>query len=177
MDVAIDLLVPASVSPGTGRRAARLPGHDSRAARIVKGLDGAIVDADVMRLAALDAADARGIDLRVAGPAALLVAKVHKISERRGTDRQSDKDALDVLRLLRGTETDDLATRYEKLLADLRSTEAAKTGRDLLEAQFAARNGIGIEMAIRSAGALGNAAEIAASCEALAGDLLAALKS
>ena len=50
----------------------------------------------------------------------------------RGSDRQSDKDALDVLRLLRGTETDDLATRYEKLLADLRSTEAARTGRDLL---------------------------------------------
>ena len=175
-DVAIDLLVPASVSPGTGRRAARLHGHDSRAARIVKGLDGAIVDADVMRLAALDTTDARGIDLRVAGPAALLVAKVHKISERRGTDRQSDKDALDVLRLLRGTETDDLATRYEKLLADLGSTEAAKTGRDLLEAQFASRNGIGVEMAVRFAGALGDADEIAASREALAGDLLAALK-
>ena len=28
--MAIDLLVPASVSPGTGRRAARLPGHGTR---------------------------------------------------------------------------------------------------------------------------------------------------
>jgi hypothetical protein len=175
-EVAVDLLVPASVSPGTGRRAARLPGHDSRAARIVKGLDGAIVDADVMRVAALDAADARAFDVRVAGPAALLIAKVHKISERHGTDRQSDKDALDVLRLLRGTETDDLAVRYRKVLADSRSAGAAKTGRDLLEAQFASRAGIGIGMAVRSAGALANADEIAASCEALAGDLLAALK-
>jgi hypothetical protein len=34
--IAVDLLVPASVSPGKGRRAARLPGHDTRAARIVK---------------------------------------------------------------------------------------------------------------------------------------------
>jgi hypothetical protein len=175
-EVVVDLLVPASVSPGTGRRAARLPGHDSRAARIVKGLDGAIVDADMMRVAALDTADGRAFDVRVAGPAALLVAKVHKISERLGTDRQIDKDALDVLRLLRGTETDDLATRYGKLLADLRSAQAAKTGRDLLEAQFAARSGIGIEMAVRSAGVLANADEIAASCQALAGDLLAALK-
>lgn len=58
-NMAIDLLVPASVSPGTGRRAARLPGHDTRAARIVRGLDGAIVDADVMKLAALEEDDAR----------------------------------------------------------------------------------------------------------------------
>ncbi|MCU0659692.1 MAG: GSU2403 family nucleotidyltransferase fold protein [Polyangiaceae bacterium] len=174
-EVAIDLLVPASVSPGAGRRAARLPGHDTRAARIVSGLDGAIVDADVMKLAALDAGDPRSFDIRVAGPAALLVAKAHKINDRQGTGRQSDKDALDVLRLLRGTETDDLAARYAKLLADKRSEEAAKTGRSLLEAQFAQRTGVGVEMAIRSAGALADADEIAASCQVLLGDLLLAL--
>jgi hypothetical protein len=175
-DVAIDLLVPASVSPGSGRRAARLPGHDTRAARIVRGLDGAIVDADVMTLAALEDSDRRSFNVRVAGPAALLVAKAHKINERKDTDRQSDKDALDVLRLLRGTETGDLAARYARLLADKRSEEAAKTGRDLIDALFAKRAGVGVEMAIRSAGALADADEIAASCEALAGDLLAALK-
>jgi hypothetical protein len=174
-DIAVDLLVPASVSPAAGRRAARLPGHDVRAARIVKGLDGAIVDADVMHLAALDATDARGFDLRVAGPAALLIAKVHKISERGGTNRQSDKDALDVLRLLRGTATDDLAARYTRLLSDARSAGAAAGGRTLFEAQFAAPNGIGVTMAIRSAGPLADANEIAASCAALAGDLLALL--
>ncbi len=174
-EIGVDLLVPASASPGTGRRAARLSGHDSRAARIVKGLDGAIVDADVMRLPALDTADTRAFDVRVAGPAALLVAKLHKISERNGTDRQSDKDALDILRLLRGTERDDLAARYEKLLADPRSVEAAKIGRGLLEAQFTGRAGIGVQMAVRSAGALVDSDEIAASCEALAGDLLAVL--
>ena len=169
--------MPASVSPGAGRRTARLPGHDSRAARSVKGLDGVLVDMNVMRLPALDAADARVFDVRVAGPAALLVAKVHKISERHGTGRQSDKDALDVLRLLRGTETDDLATRYGTLLADHRSAETARIGRDLIQSQFGARRGIGVEMAVRSAGVLANADEIAASCEALAGDRLAALKS
>lgn len=174
-EVAVDLLVPASVSPGTGKRAARLPGHDFRAARIVKGLDGAIVDADVMRVDALAGTDARAFDVRVAGPAALLVAKVHKISERRGTDRQSDKDALDVLRLLRGTETDDLAERYRRLLANVRSTEAATVARSLLETQFGARKGIGVEMAIRSAGPLADPDEIMASCEALATDLLEAL--
>ncbi len=138
-NMAIDLLVPAQVSPGTGRRAARLPGHDTRAARIVRGLDGAIVDADVMKLAALEADDARTIDVRVAGPAALVVAKVHKIDDRKDSDRQSDKDALDVLRLLRGTETDELVARWAKLLSDKRSGDAAQRGRELLEAQFARR--------------------------------------
>lgn len=174
-EVAIDLLVPASVSPGTGRRAARLPGHDMRAARIVRGLDGAVVDVDVMSLAALETSDVRSFEVRVAGPAALLVAKTHKINERKGTNRQSDKDALDVLRLLQGTQTEELATRFVRLLSDKRSKSAATTGRDLLKAQFATRNGVGVEMAIRSAGVLADADEIGASCEALVGDLLAAL--
>lgn len=143
-EVAVDLLVPVSVSPGSGRRAARLPGHDTRSARIVSGLDGAIVDADVMKLASLDETDPRSFDIRVAGPASLLVAKVHKINDRKGSDRQSDKDALDVLRLLRGTETDDLATRYTKLLADNRSEHCARRGRELLKTLFARRQDIGV---------------------------------
>ncbi len=176
IDVGIDLLVPASISPGTGRRAAKLTGHDARAARVVHGLEGAVVDADVMTLKALDVDDSRAIDIRVAGPAALLVAKVHKISERQGTSRLSDKDALDVVRLLRGTETDDLATRYEKLLADTRSADVAKAGRDLFATQFSKRANPGVQMAIRSAGVLADPEELAASCEALSSDLLAALK-
>ena len=152
VDVAIDLLVPASVSPGTGRRAARLPGHDTRAARIVRGLDGAVVDADLMKLTALERSDSRAFDVRVAGPAAMLVAKAHKINDRLGTARQGDKDALDVLRLLRGSETADLVRRFTMLLADKRSEEAASRGRNLIEEQFAKRTGIGVTMAIRSAG-------------------------
>jgi hypothetical protein len=175
-EIAVDLLVPASVSPGTGRRAARLQGHDPRAARIVQGLEGALVDADRLRLAALENTDTRTFDVRVAGPAALLVAKVHKISERHGTDRQSDKDALDVVRLLRGTQTEDLARRYEQLLVDARSADVAKTGRRLLETQFGSRSSLGVEMAIRSAGVLAAPDEIAASSEALCQDLLAALR-
>ena len=174
--IAVDLLVPASVSPGTGRRAARLPGHDTRAARIVRGLEGAIVDAEVMTLSALEDGDARKVDVRVAGAAALLVAKVHNIDDRKDSDRQSDKDAFDVLRLLRGTETEDLANRYARLLRDKRSENAARRGRELLEAQFARRQNAGVQMAIRSAGALGNSEEISVLFEALVGDLLAALK-
>lgn len=175
VDVTVDLLVPAAVSPGAGRRSVRLAGHDPRAARIVRGLDGAMVDHDIMQLTALDSSDARALDLRVAGAAALLVAKLHKIEDRRGSDRTSDKDALDVLRLLRGTETPELAARFERLVRDPRSSTAAQRGRELLAAQFGARGGIGLAMAVRSAGDLADPDEIAASCLALATDLLAAL--
>jgi hypothetical protein len=175
-EVAVDLLVPKSMSPGKGTRAARLQGHDSRAARMVQGLEAAIVDAETMKIASLEENDLRSFDMRVAGPASLLVAKVHKINDRQGSSRKSDKDALDVLRLLRGTETNELVSRYQKLLSDHRSAEAAKAGRTLLESLFGKRTGIGVEMAIRSAGVLADADEIAASCVALAGDFLGALK-
>jgi hypothetical protein len=176
IQVAVELLVPASVSPRKGRRAARLPGHDLRVARIVRGLEGAIVDVDSMQLTSLETADTRVFDARVAGPAALLLAKIHKIDDRHGSDRRSDKDALDVLRLLRGTRTSELVQRYKNLLADTRSVEAARIGQELLERQFAARGGIGVDMAVRSVGPLGNPDEIAASCVALTQELLVGLK-
>ena len=175
IELAVDLLVPASISPGKGRRAARLPGHDARSARIVRGLEGVIADADIMGVGALDALDDRKSDVRVAGSAALLVAKVHKIRDRSGTERSTDKDALDVLRLLRGTATDDLAGRMQQLLRDDNARPVAEEALDLLRSQFASRAGEGIEMAVRAVGALGDPAEISASCEALAGDLLGAM--
>ena len=171
-EVTIDLLVPASISPGKGRRAARLPGHDAHSARIVRGLDGIIVDSDVMSVAALDSSDDRMVDIRVAGSAALLVAKVHKIRDRSGTPRSTDKDALDVLRLLRGTSTDDLASRMHRLLSDDNARPVAEKALDLLGLQFANRAGEGIKMVIRAVGVLDDPAGIAASCEVLAGDVL-----
>jgi hypothetical protein len=83
-DVTVDLLVPEAVS-GPGRRAARLPEpHGKSAARKSFGLEPALVDNDVHVLHALDD-DRRSFSLNVAGPAALLVAKVIKLlSDKRG---------------------------------------------------------------------------------------------
>ncbi len=175
-EVAIDLLVPASISPGKGRRAARLPGHDTRVARIVRGLDGIIADADVMSVAALDTSDKRAFDIRVAGPGALLVAKVHKIQDRAGTARAMDKDALDVLRLLRGTTTSDHASRMRLILGDENARPVARDALEFFRRQFASRVGEGIEMAVRAVGALDDPVEIAASCELLANELLTELE-
>jgi len=103
--VGLDLLVPESLG-GPGRRAARIPPHARQTARKVAGLEGALVDRDLRRIGALDPGDRRQFNLFVAGPAALLVAKVHKIMDREeDAGRRSDKDALDLYRLLRAVPT------------------------------------------------------------------------
>ena len=101
IDVQIDLLVPTTVSLGSGRRAARLPGHGVHAARKVDGLEGVLVDQAEHDITSLEPeVDGRVLRAKVAGPGALLVAKMFKLHERRGSARANDKDALDVLRIL-----------------------------------------------------------------------------
>ncbi len=78
--IPIDLLVPEAVA-GPGRRAARLGDHGDHAGRRVRGLEGALIDHSIVRLTALDASDPRAFDTRVAGPSALLVAKLHKLAD------------------------------------------------------------------------------------------------
>lgn len=176
-EAAIDLMVPVGVSPKPKGRAAALAGHDPRAARNVTGLEGALVDFEPRTVGALAPGDPRSVQLRVAGPAALLVAKVHKIADRQGTHRQGDKDALDVLRLLRGRSTEALAAGLRRMLADTRSTACARRGIELLQAQFGSADAVGTVMAVRAAGLLADPDEIAASCTLLAADLLGALAS
>jgi hypothetical protein len=174
VEVQVDLLVPEAVSPGKGRRAARLRGHEPTAARIVRGLEGVLVDHDRLGLPALDPDDARVIEANVAGPAGLLVAKLHKIDERRGSARASDKDALDVFRLLRGIPTGESAERMRRLLADPRSAEPGRRGLGLLATLFG-RGGEGAEMAARAVAQVMDAAEVRLACEILTEDLLTAV--
>ncbi len=81
--VPVDLMVPEALSGPHARRGARIPPHARNATRRAVGLEGAIVDNEIRRIEALDPVDPRAFDIRVAGPAALLVSKLHKISERR----------------------------------------------------------------------------------------------
>ena len=62
--------------------------------------------------------EVRSAIINVAGPAALLVAKLHKIGERVGSpDRLNDKDAHDAYRLLVATDTDGQCQAVEATLA------------------------------------------------------------
>jgi len=174
--VTVDLLVPESMG-GPGRRAARIPPHAKRVARKVAGLEGAMVDRDLHKIGALDPSDKRQFELMVAGPAALIVAKVHKITDRQGDDdRMSDKDALDVYRLLRAVPTQDLAQRFRRLLAESLSRRVAEAARTQLPQLFGRINAPGTQMAVRAAHPLENGETLAASLAALMEDLLRALQ-
>jgi hypothetical protein len=115
--------------------------------------------------------------LRVAGPGALLVAEFHKIAERtQAHDRVRDKDALDVLRLLRATETDDIATRVAVLSRSDPSAGVTAEALGFLPALFGRQDGEGVEMAVHAAGGAEDPATIAGSLVALVDDLPKALQ-
>lgn len=177
VDVMLDLLVPEAVG-GAGRRGARLGTHGNKAARKVKGLEAALVDKSERTISSLDVFDARSFLVAVAGPAALLVAKVHKISDRDGDlGRSNDKDALDALRILRTTGTKALADSLARLSAASVSGPVTREAIAMLGQLFEKPTSTGSQMAARAATPLEPADTTAASCAALTGDLLAALRS
>lgn len=101
-----------------------MPPHDSKSMRRTRGIEATLIDNSKMLIRALDpAADARQFEVSVAGPAALLVAKLHKIHDRIDEpSRQDNKDAHDVY-LLRAVETQVLVDAIGRLLDDEASAE------------------------------------------------------
>lgn len=172
--VTIDFLVPVTLG-GPGRRAARLGAHGDRIARKVSGLEPITIDHVMMTIESLETGDQRAFPVAVAGPAALIVAKLHKIRDRRGTGRSSDKDALDLLRLLRAVPNMELVARFRALLAASASVEAAQTGLTLLDELFGSPAAVGSRMAARAVETLDDPETIAASCAILTQDLLRSL--
>ncbi|MGH8952857.1 MAG: hypothetical protein ACRDX9_15745 [Acidimicrobiia bacterium] len=173
----VDIMVPEALA-GPGTRGARLGAHGKRAARRARGLEGALVDREKGTIASLDPGDDRQIDMWVAGPGALLVAKVHKIAERvDADDRVRDKDALDVLRLLRAVDTKDLARRLLALRSNPLAGAVTVDAINRLPPLFGATTRDGVAMAVRAAGTADDPATIAASLVALAEDLLSAIEA
>jgi len=176
-NVEVDLMVPEAVG-GAGTRAARLPGHAKHVARKARGLEAALIDKGPTTIHALDPADKRSFSVAVAGPSALIVSKLHKIQERlaeREQRRVDAKDALDVLRLLRAIPTADLAQAFKKLLRTPVSKEVTREALAGLQELFRSPRAAGSQMAVRAAGPLASADEIAESCAVLANDLLGAI--
>jgi hypothetical protein len=172
VDVQVDLLVPTTVSPGQGRRAARLAGHGPTTARKVDGMEGALVDHDERSITSLEPdVDSRSIRLKVAGPGALLVSKLFKIHERRGSARANDKDALDVLRILQAVPTAKLAQHLRLILDDPRSATTGAQGLLLFHELFANRASDGAKMAARATQPLMDEEQVRLTCEFLANDL------
>ncbi len=119
------------------------------------------------------------MQMEVAGPAALLVAKLHKIGERQNTPtRLIDKDAHDVYRLLVATETSTLAETMHALRSDELSAPVTTHALAYLDDLFAAgSSALGAMMAGRAEEIFGNAATVSAASAVLAADLLTAVRA
>ncbi|MGW6032246.1 hypothetical protein ACWFOS_01200 [Gordonia terrae] len=143
-EVPVDIMVAPSQSGRTSKtaRSARIEGHQNRIARPTAGLEPALVDSTLHTLRALDPADSRQVDVLVAGPAALLVAKAIKFEERM-TDtkaagrRIKEKDALDILRLLQAIDTEELIAGLTRHLGSPAAAEECLRAIEFIRANAA----------------------------------------
>ena len=130
-----------------------------------------------MEIPALSFSDSRVYRAKVAGPAALLVAKLHRLGERQDTPtRLVDKDAHDIYRILVAIQTEDLAARLRQLQTDGLAGQVTNMAIDYLNQLFAAGpHAIGSMMAGRAETGVGDPLVVSASVAALAEDLVRAL--
>ncbi len=153
LTIPIDLIVPEGVAPPGGRRGARLGLHGNRAARRAVGLEAALVDHSPMTVTALEPSDTREVEVEVAGVAALLVAKAHKIHDRLQSNRPGraeDKDAADVYRLMQTTLPTDVAARLVALREHEKARAVTEAAIGYLVELFGRRSGDGVQMAVRA---------------------------
>ena len=169
--IPVDLMVPEALAgPGSkSTRGGRIPPHGKRATRRARGLEAAVVDNAPTWVDALDPADGRRLSVRVAGPSALLVAKLHKLGERVETpNRLNNKDAHDIYRILRAVETEELRGSFVRLLEDEVSGQVTAEAVVHLRVLFAAGPDAAEE-------GVGDPEEVAVAVAFLAGDLVEAL--
>lgn len=170
--VSIDLMVPATLCE-SGRRAARLGAHGADTARQTVGIEAALVDNDHLLLGALDPSDGRTHTVAVAGLAALLVAKLHKLVDRESSPARSlSKDGLDVLRILQECDLAETAAKLAQLEKHPMAGDTVTRAHDFLPRLFGRRDGHGVEMAIRATVGIESPGVIAESCIRLAEKLI-----
>jgi hypothetical protein len=153
VNIPVDLMVPEGLAPPGGSRGARIEPHDKMAARKALGLEGAVIDNDPMDVAALDNQDLRSFVVRVAGPPALMVAKLHKLHDRLNAgraDRIADKDAADVYRIMQAVPVGTFIARFRPLLVDLKAEAVSTAAVELLGELFGARASQGVQMAVEA---------------------------
>ena len=117
----VDLLVPETYAGSKGR-SARIPGQKSATTRAY-GLELAIHDRTLTRISTTDGEPELTVDVNVAGPAALLIAKAHKVSERlagveKRPDRLRPKDSGDIALLMMVTDGAEMAETMLKHVAE-----------------------------------------------------------
>lgn len=175
--VPVDLIVPAQIAAKAGRRGARLPGsHGRTAARKSVGVEGALVDHDPIVIDSFEAIDRRQVRVNVAGPAALLVAKAHKLGERLGTpQRLIAKDAGDVFRLFEATPLNEMTRLMHTLLNDDRSSQPAVVALDYVRTLFTTPRAPGTQLAVQALDIAVDQSTVTTTMTGYSQDLLAQL--
>lgn len=151
VDIPVDLMVPEGFAPPGGTRGARIDPHDRMTARKAVGLEGAVIDNDLTEIGALDGDDPRRFTVRVAGPAALVVAKLHKLNERLSggkEERIADKDAADVYRIMLTVPAPEFLERLRPLLDDPIAKAPTVDALEFLGDLFGAPRSAGVQMAV-----------------------------
>ena len=175
----VDLLLPEAVSGRAGKgRSGRIPPHDNMSARRVRGIEGALVDHAPMIVTGLEAGDERQHEILVAGPSALLVAKLHKIAERvEQPRRQRPRDAHDVFRLLREVEVEVFADGFAAMRPSDVSHHVALEGIGHLRALFGEPTRHGAQQAAQAVtGLVEDPEAVALQCAVLAAQVLSAIE-
>lgn len=179
--IPVDLMVPERLAGSGGKqsRGARIPPHHKHATRRAKGLEAALIDNSSLQITSLDPDDTRRYDVLVAGPAALIIAKLHKIGERaEAPGRLVDKDAHDLYRILIATTTEHLASSFTMLRSDDLADAVTEEAIDLLASLFASGpDAVGSAMAGRTEEGVGEPETVANQTSILAADLIEALSS
>lgn len=177
--IPVDLMIAEAMAgpSASKRRGARVPPHSPRAMRRAYGLEASIVDNAPRQIESLcPDEDRRSYLVRVAGPGAILVAKLHKIGERGDDGRAQNKDAHDLYRLLVATPTTQMAEVVSRLLADDFSAQVTKEALANLDELFASGpDALGASMAGKAEAGVGQPDVASASVSALARELLEAV--
>ena len=175
--VPVDLIVPETAA-GAGRRGARLGVHGRRAAHRARGLEAALVDHAPIVIHALEPEDPRALTANLAGPAALFVAKAHKLHDRvegAKPGRVLDKDAADVLRLMQATSPAAVGETMARLAVHPTAGEPTAAALQYLAALFGRRGRPGITMAANAMRLALPAARVEAICVAYTTAMLQAV--
>lgn len=149
---------------------AGISASDSAAVMSQAGLELTLFDHSTMEISASD----KTLQLEVAGIASLVIAKAWKIYERyeQGQEAFADvaKDVIDVFRLLRASEPEDLAATFARMPGEPRVSETAHIGAKYLLA-MCGREGPGLRLVTSALGNNDESLEVVASLSVLTEEL------
>jgi hypothetical protein len=133
----------------------------------VEGLGVAMEDHETRMISSLEPdVDARVVEVAVAGVSALLVAKAYKLGERLANpdrpDRQTLKDASDIIGLMIASDAYEVADTFGRLLIVPRVAQATQQGLRYVRQLFGVATAPGVQMAVQALTAVKDPDEIRA---------------